>query len=84
MSHSDLAERDLGRPGLPASEVDSGYFWFEDDRLVYHVCFSSGRDGPVERSMLSWVRDVLGAEPPEVEAVDDVWVFGALDPEWGE
>ena len=76
ITHGELAEEHLQRPGASAADIDAGTFWLEDQVAAYKVYFSSEDPKQLEEAIREWVARHLGVRLRDVTVVrgnDDDW-----------
>lgn len=75
MSHGELAEQELGRPGAGADQIDRGLLSLVDDAVRYEVYFSAGREPDVEAAIRRWVAQLIGHPASSVDGAPSGWEF---------
>ena len=70
VTHGDLVEEFLERPGASAYDYESGLLWLSAGAVTYQVYHSGERDPKVEAAIRGWHRTKFGTQPTSVDAVD--------------
>jgi hypothetical protein len=70
VTHGDLVEEFLERPGASAYDYESGLLWLSNGAVKYQIYHSGGHDPPIEAAIRGWHRTKFGTEPTRVDAVN--------------
>ena len=70
VTHGDLVEEFLERPGASAYDYESGVLWLSGGAVRYQIYFSGGHDPAIEQAIRVWHWTKLGTQPTSVYAVD--------------
>ena len=63
LSHGEIAEEHLRRPGAGAEHVDRGVLTLHTGVVRYEVYFSTGHEPAIEDAIRSWVTQLTGPRP---------------------
>ena len=81
LSHGELAEQYLRRPGAGAEHVERGVLTLHNGVISYEVYFSGGNESAIEDAIRSWVTELTGHPATQVHQTrPDYWDFDWEEP----
>lgn len=75
VTHGELAEQELGRPGAGDDQIERGHLNLVADVVTYEVYHSPGREPDVEAAIRRWVEELTGRPAAAVDVAPPGWEY---------
>lgn len=75
VTHGELAEQELGRPGAGDDQIERGHLNLVADVVTYEIYHSPGREPDVEAAIRRWVEELTGRPAAAVDVAPPAWEY---------